>query len=136
MNTRFTTVDEYIALYPASIQSLLQAIRATIRKAAPTAEEKIGYQMPGYALHGTLVYFGAWKTHIGFYPVSSGISAFTDALAGYKTFKGTIQFPFNQPLPHALIADIVRFRVEENVAAAAQKAAARAAKKRGNNTPS
>src|SRR4051794_29326979 len=78
------TVDEYIAGFPPATQKLLQKIRATIRKAAPEAEETISYQMPAYKYHGSLVYFGGYERHIGFYPTASGIARFKKALAGFK----------------------------------------------------
>lgn len=115
------TVDEYIAGYPADVQKLLQKVRATIRKAAPAAQEKISYQMPTFTLNGNLVYFGAFKEHIGFYPVPTGIEKFKKELSAYKGAKGSVQFPFNKPMPYALIAKIVKFRVKENLAKAKDK---------------
>jgi len=93
-------------------------LRAAIRAAAPDAEEKISYQMPTFALHGNLVHFAAHPHHIGFYPAPSGIAAFAEELAPYKSSKGAVQFPLDQPLPLDLIRRIVEFRVEENRAAA------------------
>jgi uncharacterized protein YdhG (YjbR/CyaY superfamily) len=119
--TGIRSVDEYIASFPEDIQALLQTLRATIRAAAPGAKEKISYQMPAFALKGNLVYFAAWKKHIGFYPTSSGTEAFKDELAGYEGAKGSVQFPIDQPLPLDLIDRIVRFRVAENLARAAAK---------------
>jgi uncharacterized protein YdhG (YjbR/CyaY superfamily) len=112
--TGYKTIDEYIATYPPNIQTLLQQIRDTIRKAAPDAEETISYNMPAFKQNGVLVYFAAFKNHIGFFPTAQGIEAFKDKLAAYKTSKGTIQFPFNQPLPLELIDEIVRFRIKTN----------------------
>lgn len=117
----FSTVDEYIATFPENIQSLLQTVRATIKAAAPEAQERISYQMPAFALHGNLVYFAALKNHIGFYPTSSGIAAFKDELSGYESSKGAVRFPLGQPLPLELITKIVRFRVTENLNNAAAK---------------
>jgi uncharacterized protein YdhG (YjbR/CyaY superfamily) len=85
-----------------------------IHAAAPEATEKISYQMPTFFLHGNLVHFAAFKHHIGFYPVPSGIEAFAAELAPYKRSKGAVQFPLDQPLPHDLITRIVDFRVAEN----------------------
>jgi uncharacterized protein YdhG (YjbR/CyaY superfamily) len=110
----YKTIDEYIATFPPNIQTLLQQIRATIHKAAPEAEETISYQMPAFKQNGILVYFAAFKNHIGFFPTAQGIEAFKDKLAAYKTSKGTIQFPFDRPLPLELIEEIVRFRVKTN----------------------
>jgi uncharacterized protein YdhG (YjbR/CyaY superfamily) len=108
------TVDEYIAQFPADIQAKLQEIRAVIHDAAPEATEKISYAMPTFYLHGNLVHFAAFKHHIGFYPVPSGIEAFAAELAPYKRSKGAVQFPLDQPLPHDLITRIVDFRAAEN----------------------
>ncbi|HEX9068589.1 MAG TPA: DUF1801 domain-containing protein [Ktedonobacterales bacterium] len=118
----FQTIDEYIATFPADIQALLQAVRATIREAAPEAKERISYQISTFTLHGNLVHFAAFKRHIGFYPTSSGTAAFHDELAPYVVSKGTVRFPLDQPLPMELIARIVRFRVTENLSRAAAKA--------------
>ena len=111
----FRSIDEYIARFPEAIQAQLNAVRATIRAAAPDAEERISYQMPAFALHGNLVYFAALKNHIGFYPTSSGIAAFKDELAAYEGTPGAVRFPLNQPLPLDLIRRIVEFRVAEKL---------------------
>ncbi len=111
----YNTIDEYIATFPAEVQKLLQEMRATIRAAAPEAQEKISYQMPTFYLKGNLVHFAAHQKHIGFYPVPSGIEAFQTELAAYKGAKGSVQFPFDQPLPLDLVRRIVEFRVAENL---------------------
>ncbi len=77
--------------------------------------------MPTFKLHGNLVHFGAFKSHIGFYPVPSGMEAFKDELAAYKQGKGSVQFPLNKPMPLDLIRRMVEFRVQESKAAAAMK---------------
>ena len=112
---KFNTIDEYIAAFPEEIQKILEELRATIRSAAPGAEEKICYQMPTFALKGNLVHFAAHKKHIGFYPTPSGIQAFEKELSIYETSKGAIKFPINKPLPLDLISKIVKFRVSENL---------------------
>lgn len=117
-----SSIDAYIASFPAAVQHQLQELRATIRAAAPEAEEAISYQMPTFRLHGNLVHFAAYKSHIGFYPAPSGIAAFQERLSRYKGAKGSVQFPLGQPLPLDLVAEIVRFRVAENIAAAELKA--------------
>jgi len=109
-------IDEYIASFPPEVQAILEKIRLTIRKAAPGAEETIKYQMPTFTLHGNLVYFAAFKTHIGFYPIPTGIEKFKKELAPYKQGKGSVQFPLDQPIPYGLISKIVKFRVQENMA--------------------
>lgn len=114
-------VDIYIAYFPAETQELLHQLRETIKKAAPAAEEVISYQMPAYKLNGVLVYFAGYKNHIGFYPAGSGIESFKHKLSGYKTSKGTVQFPLDQPLPIDLISEIVRYRVSENLEQLAAK---------------
>jgi uncharacterized protein YdhG (YjbR/CyaY superfamily) len=115
------TIDQYIADFPEDIQQILQKIRATIKKAAPGAEETMKYQMPTFMLKGNLVYFAAFKKHIGFYPVPTGIEKFKKELSVYKTAKGSVQFPLDQPMPYDLITKIVKFRVKENSARAAAK---------------
>ncbi|THF72613.1 iron chaperone [Cohnella fermenti] len=124
-NLSFATVDEYIACFPTDIQELLLGVRATIREAAPEAAEKISYQMPTFDLHGNLVHFAAFKNHIGFYPGASGVAAFQQELSAYKGAKGSVQFPIGRPIPHELIARIVRYRVAENKERAAAKASRR-----------
>jgi len=107
-------IDEYIAGFPEPVQTLLQQVRATIREAAPHAQEAINYAMPAFRLNGNLVYFAAFKKHIGFYATPTGHEAFKDELSAYKEGKGSVQFPLDKPLPLDLIRRIVAFRVEEN----------------------
>ena len=111
----FVSIDEYIAAFPEEIQKILEELRATIKAAAPEAQEKISYQMPAFALKGNLVYFAAYKNHIGFYPTASGIQAFKKELSVYEGAKGTVRFPIDKPLPLDLIRKIVKFRVAENL---------------------
>jgi len=120
------TIDDYIATFPENVQQLLQQIRTTIRKAAPKAEEKISYGMPTFTLNGNLVYFAAFKNHIGFYALPSGHAAFQKELSKYKMGKGSVQFPLDEPMPLRLITQIVKFRVVEN----AEKAKAKVAPKK------
>ncbi|MBE8363912.1 iron chaperone [Leptospira borgpetersenii] len=117
----FKSVDDYISRFPEDIRKILEELRSVIRKSAPKAEEKISYQIPAFVFHGNLVYFAAYKKHIGFYPTSSGIKAFQNELIGYKTSKGAIQFPIDRPLPLKLIAKIVTYRVKENTKVKNQK---------------
>jgi uncharacterized protein YdhG (YjbR/CyaY superfamily) len=116
------SVDAYIVAFPAEVQTRLNELRAAIRAAAPAAEEVISYQMPTFRLHGNLVHFAAYTGHIGFYPAPSGVAAFQERLARYKGAKGSVQFPLDEPLPLDLVAEIVRYRVAENLAAAKAKA--------------
>jgi uncharacterized protein YdhG (YjbR/CyaY superfamily) len=111
----FISIDEYIATFPEEIQKILEELRATIKAAAPEAEEKISYQMPTFALKGNLVHFAVWKNHIGFYPASSGTEAFKHELSIYEGSKGAVKFPIDKPLPLKLISKIVKFRVAENL---------------------
>ena len=115
-HTPFSSIDEYIAMFPDDVQTRLQQLRATIKAAAPDATEAIKYQMPTFVLHGNVIHFAAHKAHIGLYPTPSGIDAFAAELAPYMAGKGTLQFPLDQPLPLDLITNIVEFRVAENTA--------------------
>jgi len=108
-------IDEYIKGWPKDIQAKLQAMRETIQKAAPEAEEAISYAMPTFKLNGNLVHFAAYQNHVGFYPVPSGMKEFEKELSVYKSGKGSAQFPHDQPLPLALVTKIVKFRVKENL---------------------
>ena len=121
MKQNFTSIDEYIATFPEETQKILKEIRATIKAAAPQAEEKISYQMPTFFLNGNLIHFAAFKNHIGIYPTPSGTEAFKKEIAGYKTAKGSIQLPLNEPMPLKLIGRIVKFRVAENLQKAKAK---------------
>jgi uncharacterized protein YdhG (YjbR/CyaY superfamily) len=114
-------IDEYIATFPKDVQTILEELRTTIRKAAPGAEELISYQMPAFKYQGMLVYFAAYKKHIGFYPTPSGIEAFRKELSVYEGAKGSVQFPIGNPLPLNLISKIVKYRVKENLAKANTK---------------
>jgi len=114
-------IDEYIAGFPKDVQGILKKIRVTIRKAAPDAKETISYQIPTFTLKGNLVHFAAWKKHIGFYPTSSGIKKFKKELSAYDGAKGSVQFPFDKPIPFGLISRIVNFRVKENLKRAEAK---------------
>jgi len=111
----FQTIDEYIEGFPPETRDLLQKLRKVIREAAPQASEAISYQMPTFRLNGNLVHFAAFQNHIGFYPTPSGIEKFQAQLSSYKNAKGSVQFPITKPLPYDLIAEIVKFRVEENL---------------------
>jgi uncharacterized protein YdhG (YjbR/CyaY superfamily) len=123
------TIDEYIAAFPMNVQERLSEMRLTIRKAAPDAEEKISYRMPAFTLKGMLVYFAAHKNHIGFYPFTTSIRAFSSELTSYHTSKGGIQFPHKSPLPLILIKRMVEFRVKENLLKAETKALLKKTKK-------
>ena len=110
-----SSIDEYIAGFPPETQKVLKGLRALIRSAAPGVTEKISYGIPMFDLNGHyLVYFGGWKKHIGFYPVTGSVAkAFKEELKPYKSGKGSVQFPLAQPMPKDLIRRIVKFRVKE-----------------------
>jgi uncharacterized protein YdhG (YjbR/CyaY superfamily) len=109
------SVDAYIQSFPENIQHLLQEIRNTVKSVVPEAQESISYKMPAYTYKSRpLVYFAAFRNHIGFYPIPSGIDAFQAELSLYQCSKGAVQFPLNQPMPLELIARITAFRAEEN----------------------
>jgi uncharacterized protein YdhG (YjbR/CyaY superfamily) len=116
-------IDDYIARFPLDTQEVLEQIRVTIKKVVPEAEETISYGIPTFNLNGTyLIYFAAYKNHIGLYPVPSAIEKVDKDFASYKTSgKGTIQFPLNKPMPYDLIRRIVAFCVQENIKKAASK---------------
>jgi len=117
MKKQFKTIDEYIEAFPENIQKILEKMRNTIRKAAPEAVEAISYQMPTFELNDkNLVFFAAFKNHMGFYPIPSGIEAFKEELSPYKQGKGSIQFPLDKPIPYELVEKIVKYRVKENSA--------------------
>jgi uncharacterized protein YdhG (YjbR/CyaY superfamily) len=109
------TIDEYIAGFPEETQVILEQVRATIKKAAPDAKETISYAIPTFTLNGNLVHFAAFKTHIGFYSTPSGTDAFQEELSKYKTGRGSVQFPIDDPMPVDLISRIVAYRVKENL---------------------
>ena len=110
------TIDEYIARFPDKIAIRLQKVRETIRGVAPDAVEGISYQIPVFKLHGPMVYFAGYRTHIGFYPTSSGIERFKEELSEFKIGRGTVRFPLNKEIPYDLIARITAFRYAENIA--------------------
>jgi uncharacterized protein YdhG (YjbR/CyaY superfamily) len=115
------SIDEYIERQLPEVRQILSRLRKTIQAAAPKAEETISYQIPTFKYHGNLVHFAAWKTHIGFYPTSSGIREFSSELKAYELSRGTVQFPLDRPIPYGLVGRIVRFRVKENRARAEAK---------------
>ncbi len=109
-----TTIDAYIADFPKDVQKVLEQVRETIKKAAPGVEEKISYAIPAFTINKTnLVYFAGYKNHVGLYPAPTGNALFEKDFAGYKTGKGSIQFPLEKPMPLDLITKIVQFRMKE-----------------------
>mgnify|MGYP001028560161 FL=1 len=114
-------VDAYIAGFPPEVRAVLRKMRATIRQAAPDAEERISWGMPAYVQDGMLVFFAAFEKHVSFFPGPEGIERFEKELASYGQSKGTVRFPLGTPVPYGLIARIVKFRVKQNKARAAAK---------------
>jgi uncharacterized protein YdhG (YjbR/CyaY superfamily) len=114
-------INGYISQFPSDVRSILEQVRETISHAAPDAKEVISYQMPAFKQHGILVYFAAWKKHVGLYPPISGDKALEKAVAPYAGPKGNLQFPLDEPIPYDLIERIVKIRVKQD----AEKAAAR-----------
>ncbi len=108
------TIDEYIATFPKNVQVILEEFRRAVKEAAPNSEETISYKMPAFKQNGILIWFAAFKNHIGFFPKVSAIEAFKDELSGYELSKGTIRFPLNKQIPFDLVKRIVKFRVKEN----------------------
>ncbi len=110
----FTPIDEYIRSFPADIQVILEKVRQTIHQAAPEVAETMSYAMPTFDLNGKhVVFFAGWKHHLSLYPLPAGDEAFQQAIAPYKKAKGSIQFPFEKPIPYDLMEQIVTLLIEE-----------------------
>jgi uncharacterized protein YdhG (YjbR/CyaY superfamily) len=111
---KFETIEEYIESFPENVQDILSKLRDAIRKAAPDAVESISYDMPTYKLDGKrLVYFSAWKNHIGFYSIPKGNAVFRKEILPYEGEKGSLSFPLKKPIPYDLVTKIVTFRMKE-----------------------
>jgi len=121
MNPKPNSIQEYFSWFPPEIQAKLQQMREILQQALPEAEEVISYHMPAFKTTEMLVYYAAAKSHLGFYPTSSGVINFKEELASYVTSKGAIQFPYGDDLPEQLIFAIAQFRALEAVARAASK---------------
>ncbi len=121
MNPKPNSIQEYFSWFPPEIQAKLQQMREILQQALPEAEEVISYHMPAFKTTEMLVYYAATKSHLGFYPTSSGVINFKEELAGYVTSKGAIQFPYGEDLPEQLIIAIAQFRAQEAVARATAK---------------
>jgi uncharacterized protein YdhG (YjbR/CyaY superfamily) len=122
-NSRKTPKDfnDYLNRFPRDVQQRLKQMRLTIKEAAPQSKETISYGIPAFTLNGMLVWFAAFKNHLGFYPRTSAIAAFKEELSIYKGAKGSAQFPFDKPLPLPLISRMVKFRVKENLSKTKKK---------------
>lgn len=114
-------VDAYIARYPSDVQAILQRIRRILRDAAPDAKESISYGIPTFTLNGVLLYFAAFKNHIGLYPPVKGDAGLEKAIAPWAGEKGNLRFPLDQPIPWDLLTRIAKFRVKQNLAKAAAR---------------
>ena len=121
------SIDEYIAAFSPELQAILQRVRLTISEAAPDARETISYRIPAFTLSGALVYFAAFKNHIGFYPPVKGDARLEKAISAYAGEKGNLRFPLDQPIPYSLIERIVKLKVKQNLT----KMAARGKKGKG-----
>jgi uncharacterized protein YdhG (YjbR/CyaY superfamily) len=121
MNPKPNSIQEYFSWFAPEIQAKLQQMREILQQALPEAVEVISYHMPAFKTTEVLVYYAAAKSHLGFYPTSSGVINFKEELAGYVTSKGAIQFSYGEDLPEQLIVSIAQFRALEAVARAAGK---------------
>jgi len=115
------SVDAYIATFPPDVQAILRKVRATVVAAAPDAHEIISYRMPALRQHGVLVYYAAFKNHIGFYPPIKGDARLEQASARYAGEKGNLRFPLDEPIPYPLIARLTRLRAKQDTAATARR---------------
>ena len=113
MTTTPKNIDEYIAGFPPKVQAILEKIRATVRRAAPDAEERISYRMPSFSLNGVLIYFAAFQNHIGVYPPVPAV--LRKEASPYAGDKGNLRFPLDRPIPYSLIDSIIKVRIKENL---------------------
>ena len=116
-----TTIDEYISGFSPEVQVVLQKIRQVVQRAAPDAEEVISYRIPAFKQNGVLIYFAAFKSHIGLYPPVKGDAKLERDAAAYAGEKGNLRFPLDQPIPFELIERITRLRLKQNRAKATTK---------------
>ena len=121
MNPKPNSIQEYFPWFAPEIQVKLQQMREILRQAVPEATEVISYHMPAFKTTEVLVYYAAAKSHLGYYPTSSGVTNFKEELAGYVTSKGAIQFPYDEDLPVQLIGEIAQFRAQEAIERVAAK---------------
>ncbi len=110
------TVDAYISVFAPEVQAILQRIRAVVRGAAPDAQETISYRMPAFKGNGVLLYFAAFKSHIGLYPPIRGDARLEKAVAPYAGEKGNLRFRLDEPIPYDLIERIAILRVKQDLA--------------------
>jgi len=119
--TKPATIDEYIAGFDRKVQAILRAVRRTVRSAAPKAREVISYSMPALKQNGILIYFAAFKNHIGFYPPIRGDARLERAAARYAGAKGNLRFPYDQAIPHKLIGALTKLRARQDAAKAVNR---------------
>lgn len=115
------TIDQYIARCPDEVQVILEKIRAIVAAVAPDAQERISYRMPAFWQQGILIYFAAFKSHIGIYPPFSGDAKLERALARYRGPKGNLKFPLDEPIPYELIRRLVKRKLDQNLAKATKR---------------
>lgn len=108
-----TTVTEYINAAPKEAKAKLREMRTILKSAAPGATETLKWGMPVFEANRILFVYAAFKSHLNLMPTPSAMKPFTKELEGYKTGKGSIQFPYDKPLPKSLIRRIAAFRVKE-----------------------
>lgn len=113
-STKPTTVDEYIARFDPAVQKILNKVRATVREAVPNASEVISYGMPALKQHGVLVYFAAFKAHIGLYPPITGNAGLEKSASVYAGEKGNLRFPYSSSIPYELIGALAKLRAEQD----------------------
>lgn len=114
MRRKPANIDDYIAGFEPDVRAILERIRDTIRRAAPDARETISYGIPAFRQKRILVYFAAFKAHIGFYPPIRGDAKLEAAAARYAGEKGNLRFPLDEPMPYALIGRLTKLRVRQD----------------------
>lgn len=130
-NDAVSVIDHYIAACEPKVRTVMNTVRALVRKVAPAATEKFSYRMPAFEQEGMLLYYAPFKNHLGIYPPVKGDAALAKALAPYRGEKGNLRFPFDKPMPYPLIRRVVRARLAEHLE---QRAARRAGKRPASNT--
>ena len=126
--TPAASVEDYIRTFPPHVRAVLREIRKVVRAAAPNAREVISYRMPALKQNAILIYYAAFKRHIGVYPPIAGDTALEKAVAPYAGEKGNLRFPLDRPIPYQLIARITAHRAKQDAAKRTRKAASRASR--------
>lgn len=107
---KFTSIDEYIQSFPENTQKILETIRTTIQKQLPKAKEVISYNIPTFKGKKNIIHFAAFTHHIGVYPIINGTAEMMKELQPYIKGKGTLQFPYSEPIPYELIGRVAKMR--------------------------